>query len=71
MPDAEVSFAELKERCDRTIDYLSGFDRNSLAGSADREVELKFPNGMGYRFCGADYLSEAGGRGRAKSVAPS
>ena len=57
MSDTELNFAELKERCDRTIDYLSGFDRSSLAESADREVELKFPNGMGYRFCGAEYLT--------------
>src|SRR5258708_600403 len=32
MPDTEKSFAELKERCDRTIAYLNGFDAGSLAG---------------------------------------
>ena len=26
MPDIETSFAELKERCGRTIEYVSGFD---------------------------------------------
>jgi hypothetical protein len=57
MPDTEVSFAELKDRCDRTIEYLSGFDRSSFFDSADREVELKFPNGMGYRFTGSEYLT--------------
>jgi hypothetical protein len=57
MPDTESTFAEHQERCDRTIDYLSGFDRTSLVDSADREVELKFPNGMGYRFRGAEYLT--------------
>ncbi len=57
MPDTESSFAELKNRCDRTITYLSGFDAASLAGSEDREIELKFPNGMGYRFVGAQYLA--------------
>lgn len=57
MPDTETSFDELKERCDRTIDYLSGFDRTSLVDSAHREVELKFPNGMGYRFRGGEYLT--------------
>lgn len=57
MPDTEISFDELKDRCDRTIDYLNRFDRSSLTDSADREVELKFPNGMGYRFRGADYLT--------------
>jgi hypothetical protein len=56
MPDTEQSFAELKDRCDRTIDYLKGFDAAALAGS-DREVAITFPNGMGYRFVGGHYLT--------------
>jgi hypothetical protein len=57
MPDTEKSFAELKDRCDRTISYLKGFDASSLAGSEDRQIELKFPNGSGYRFIGSQYLA--------------
>ena len=57
MPDTEASFADLKARCDRTIDYLKSFDARALEGSEDREVVIKFPNGMGYRFRGADYLT--------------
>ena len=57
MPDTETSFAQLRDRCDRTIAYISGFDATSLEGSEDREVVLKFPNGMGYRFAGAQYLT--------------
>ena len=57
MPDTEKSFAELKDRCDRTIEYLKSFEVGSLAGSEDREVVLTFPNGMGYRFVGAQYLT--------------
>jgi len=57
MPDTEKSFAELKERCDRTIAYLETFDAGSLGGSENREVVIKFPNGMGYRFVGAQYLA--------------
>jgi hypothetical protein len=57
MPDTEQSFAELRERCDRTIDYLKTFDRRALDGSEDREVVIKFPNGMGYRFRGGQYLA--------------
>ncbi len=57
MLDTESSFAELKQRCDRTIAYLEGFDRDALDGSEDREVILTFPNGMGYRFAGAQYLT--------------
>lgn len=57
MPDTETSFAELKERCDRTIAYLKGFDAQSLEASEDREVVITFPNGMGYRFRGSEYLT--------------
>ena len=57
MPDTEKSFAELRERCDRTIDYLNGFSPQDLAGSEDREVVITFPNGMGYRFAGGQYLA--------------
>src|SRR3954465_10925168 len=52
MPDTETSFAELKGRCPRTIEYVSGFDARALEGSEDREVIIKFPNGMVYRFHG-------------------
>jgi hypothetical protein len=31
MPDTEQSFADLRERCDKTIAYLNGFDAASLA----------------------------------------
>ena len=57
MPDTEQNFAELKARCDRTIAYLNGFKHEDLAGSEDREVVLKFPNGSGYRFVGGQYLA--------------
>lgn len=57
MPDTESSLAELKDRCDRTIAYLKGFDAAALEGAEDREVVLKFPNGQGYRFTGAHYLA--------------
>ena len=57
MPDNEQSFAELRERGDKTIAYLNGFDVAALAGSETREVELRFPNGMGYRWPGAAYLT--------------
>ena len=57
MPDTEKSFSELKDRCNRTIDYLKTFDAKALEGSEDREVVLKFPNGMGYHFSGGQYLA--------------
>ena len=57
MPDTETTFAELSDRCSRTIDYLKSFNRADLAGSEDREVVITFPNGMGYRFIGGQYLA--------------
>ena len=57
MPDTEQNFSELRDRCDKTIAYLNGFNASSLNGSEQREVVLKFPNGQGYRFAGADYLT--------------
>jgi uncharacterized protein len=57
MPDTEKSFAELRDRCDRTIDYLRDFNAHSLEGSEDRQIVIKFPNGMGYSFKGSEYLA--------------
>ena len=57
MPDTETTFAELKARCLATIAYIESVDPALLEGAADRDVELKFPNGMGYAFKGAAYLT--------------
>ena len=57
MPDTEASFAELKERCAKTIAYIESVDAAGLDDAAGRRVELKFPNGMGYGFTGADFLT--------------
>lgn len=56
MPDTETTFAELQERCDKTVAFIEGVDPAALAGAEDSEVVMKFPNGMGYRFTGGDYL---------------
>ncbi|MGZ8351087.1 MAG: DUF1993 domain-containing protein [Allosphingosinicella sp.] len=58
MPDTEASFAELKERCERTIAFIEGVDPASLVDNESREVVIRFPNGMGYRFTGMQYLLE-------------
>jgi hypothetical protein len=57
MADTEASFAELKQRCDRTIGYIESVDPAAIAAGEDRVIELRFPNGMGYRFSGRDYLT--------------
>jgi hypothetical protein len=58
MPDTETTFAELRGRCDKTIAFLESVDPAALAGAEQREVVMKFPNGMGYRWAGADYLRD-------------
>lgn len=57
MPDTETSFAELKDRLARTVAFIESVDHAALEGVEDREVSLRFPNGMGYRFGGKDYLT--------------
>lgn len=57
MADTESSVAELKARCRNTVAFIESVDRSALDGAEDREVVLKFPNGMGYRFTGRDYLT--------------
>lgn len=57
MPDTEASFAELKARCQRTIDFIQSVPRSAFEGADARTVELKFPNGSGYRFEGGAYLT--------------
>ena len=58
MPDTEASFAELKERCDKTIAFLKTITPEMLEGSETRTVEIRFPSGHGYRFDGLDYLTK-------------
>jgi hypothetical protein len=57
MPDTEASFAELKARCQRTIDFIQSVDPAKLDGAEDRTVVMKFGNGNGYEFTGARYLT--------------
>jgi hypothetical protein len=58
MPDTETTFAELRARCDKTIAFIESVDRSAFDGAETREVVMKFPNGMGYRWKGADYLRD-------------
>jgi hypothetical protein len=56
MPDTETTVAELQARCDKTVAFIEGILPTDFDGAEDREVTIKFPNGMGYRFAGGDYL---------------
>lgn len=57
MADTEASFAELKARMAATVAFITGVDPAAVAAGATRTVALKFPNGMGYRFEGAAFLT--------------
>jgi hypothetical protein len=57
MADTESSFAELRDRCDKTIAFIQSVDPAIIAASADREIQLKLPNGTGWRFTGDDYVT--------------
>ena len=57
MADTEASFAELKERCAKTIAYLESVDPAAYDAGLDREVVITFPNGAGLRFDGATFLN--------------
>jgi len=55
--DTEANFAELKERCDKTIAYLQTIDAAAYDAGASREVVITFPNGAGLRFDGHTFLT--------------
>jgi hypothetical protein len=57
MPDTETTLNQLQARCDATIAFIESVDRAAIDGAETREIAIKFPNGMGYRFNGADYLN--------------
>jgi hypothetical protein len=57
MPDTEASFAELKARCDATIAFIQSVPSDAFDSAETREVVMKFPNGMGYRWEGLAYLT--------------
>jgi hypothetical protein len=57
MADTEASFAELSDRCKRTMEYMQNVPEAAFAGAEDREVVMKFPGGTGYRWTGREYLT--------------
>jgi hypothetical protein len=57
MADTEASFAELKERCARTVAFIESVDPTALADAGEREVVLKLGRNGSYRFTGRDYLA--------------
>ena len=57
MADDEASFDALRERLRKTIAYVNSVPASAYEGAEERDVELRFPNGMGYAWKGADFLT--------------
>jgi uncharacterized protein len=57
MADTEATFAELKDRCDKTIAFLESVDPAAFQEAAEREVVMTFPNGGGMRMDGLTHLT--------------
>lgn len=45
MPDTEATFAELRERIAKTIDYVKSVPAEAIDGSEEKDVVLKTPGG--------------------------
>jgi uncharacterized protein len=58
MADTESSFAELKDRCDKTIAFLRTADPAAFDDGGTREIVVTFPNGAGLRFDGTTFLTQ-------------
>jgi hypothetical protein len=53
--DNEATFAQLKERCEKTDKYLASFKPEQIDGSEERQVVLKMREGQ-VTFTGQQYL---------------
>ncbi|HEV7612783.1 MAG TPA: DUF1993 domain-containing protein [Steroidobacteraceae bacterium] len=54
--DTEATFADLKARIAKTLDFLKSVDAAQLKDAESRSIELKFPNGS-LKFTGIVYLT--------------
>jgi hypothetical protein len=55
--DTETTFAELRARVAKTIEFLKSLDRKNFAGAENKEIVLKFPSNT-FEFSGADYVGK-------------
>ena len=56
MPDTETTWAELKERLQKTIDFVETIKREQVDGREDSTIEMNFP-GRTMTFTGRDFLT--------------
>jgi uncharacterized protein len=55
--DTETTFAELKARIAKTLDFLQSVNAARLKDAESRAIEIKFPNGS-WKFTGIAYLND-------------
>src|SRR5271170_4800030 len=55
--DNEVTFADLKARIAKTLDFVKSINAAQLKGAESRNIEIKFPNGS-WKFTGIGYLTD-------------
>ena len=55
--DTETTFAELKARIAKTMEFLKTITPAQLQGGESRDIEIKFPNGS-WKFTGIGYLTD-------------
>jgi hypothetical protein len=55
--DNETTFAELKARIARTLEYVQSHDPERFRGADERDIELRI-RGQVHRFTGAHYLAQ-------------
>jgi hypothetical protein len=53
--DTETTFAQLRERVTKTIEYLATIDAGQIDGSEGKEIVLKFPNAE-LHYTGRDFV---------------
>jgi hypothetical protein len=55
--DTEVTFADLKARVAKTLDFVKTVTAAQLKDAESRNIEIKFPNGS-WKFTGIAYLTD-------------
>jgi hypothetical protein len=55
--DTEVTFADLKARIAKTVDFLKSVTPAQLKDAENRSIEIKFPSGS-LKFMGSAYLTD-------------
>ena len=56
LANTETSFAELKERLTKAIDFVKGFKPAQIDGSEDKAIKITFPSGATRDFTGQSLL---------------